>query len=139
MKRRNYITKLMSSTVELDESTVLYHPSVREAKYYFGLLNKYLFQNKLTAGKIRITKLRGCWGWFVGWDDGFEIKMTDKYPSVRVFIMALAHEMVHQYQWEVDGIEDLKQGKTPNISHGPGFYAWKDTLSEFNIPLKIRY
>lgn len=139
MKRRDPITKLMSSNVELEDSSSLYYPSLKEAKFYFNLLNRYLFQNKLTSGKIKVAKLRGCWGWFVGHENEFEIVMTDKYPSIKVFIMGLAHEMVHQYQWEILGAEKIKEGKIPNINHGPAFYAWKKNLSKFNIPLKIRY
>jgi hypothetical protein len=50
--------------------------------------------------------------------------------------MAVAHEMVHQYQWDIESKRRVRQGMGSIMSHGPTFYAWRDKLKKHGIPLK---
>ena len=50
-------------------------------------------------------------------------------PEVpRQFIEVLAHEMVHQYQVEVQN----------RIDHGKTFWAWREKFSKYNIRLRLQ-
>ena len=55
------------------------------------------------------------------------IRIRKTLPSAKKFIEIMAHEMVHQYEWERQGI----------MTHGKNFFAWKDKLAEKGIPLSI--
>jgi hypothetical protein len=54
-------------------------------------------------------------------------------------ITVLAHEMVHQYQWDIYSVKRERQGLTNIMSHGPSFFEWKDRLAEFAIDLRTAY
>jgi len=58
------------------------------------------------------------------------------YTYNQWFITTLAHEMCHQYQWDVQGIERRKIGKEPIMSHGPSFFELRDKLKKHGISLK---
>ena len=64
------------------------------------------------------------------------IRVSDKWFCKQWLITTLAHEMVHQYQWDIQGRERIKNGKEPFISHGPTFFQFRDKLAENNISLK---
>jgi len=50
----------------------------------------------------------------------------------------MAHEMVHQFQWDVLSNERQSQGLDPIMSHGPSFFAWREPLAEYDIPLSTK-
>jgi len=54
------------------------------------------------------------------------IRLQRKHSTPKKFIDTMAHEMCHQYEWEIIGGE---------MSHGKTFYMWKDKLAEKGIPL----
>lgn len=140
MTSRKSIIKLMTAKSDFLESEGDYVPTLKDTKFYYSILNRFLFENKLTQPKFKIFRLRGSWGYFLGMKeeediDEFEIVMTNRFPSIRTFIIALAHEMVHQHQWEILGKIDVKKGKSPNINHGPTFFCWREKFSTLNIPL----
>ena len=67
------------------------------------------------------------------------IELHCKFPTWKEFIETLAHEMVHQWQWEVLSPQRYEEGKTPIMSHGPSFYAWRKPLHKYLIPLTRAY
>ena len=68
------------------------------------------------------------------WLDEFEI--TQNHFCKQWLIMVLAHEMAHQYQWDVLGVKRMKKGLEPIMSHGPTFYIHRKKFLKHNIPLK---
>jgi hypothetical protein len=60
----------------------------------------------------------------------------DKWYCKQWLITVLAHEMCHQYQWDIQGMERLKRGKQPLMSHGPSFFVFRDKLKKHGISLK---
>ena len=60
----------------------------------------------------------------------------DKWYCKQWLITVLAHEMCHQYQWDVQGPKRLKAGKEPMLSHGPSFFVFRDKLAKHGIALK---
>lgn len=114
----------------------LYRPSLREVRSIYRLLNKYVFDNKLTMPPIEIGVCRKYWGMCSG-SFGFtkkgtkcRIRLMDKWFCVQWLVTTLAHEMVHQYEWDI-----LQK----NMTHRQSFFMWKDKLDKFNIGLKTYY
>jgi hypothetical protein len=67
------------------------------------------------------------------------ISLKDKWYCKQWLVMTLAHEMCHQYQWDILSFKRLKQGKTPLMSHGSSFFLFRDKLSKCGIPLRRTY
>ena len=48
----------------------------------------------------------------------------------------LAHEMAHQYQWDIDGVKRIKRGWEPLMSHGPSFFKHRKSINKYGLVLK---
>jgi hypothetical protein len=66
-----------------------------------------------------------------------EIKLSDKWYCAQWMVAVLAHEMVHQYQWEILGKNMEGRIKWYVMNHGPSFYEWRDAMAEYQIPLNL--
>jgi len=120
-----------------------FKPCGEYAQETYSLLNRYIFDNGLDPAQLEIKRTRGYWGMCVGTtdiiNDSFyveKIVLSSRFAFKAQFIATLAHEMVHQFQWDVLSNERWGQGKQPIMSHGPSFFAWREPLSEYFIPLK---
>jgi len=60
----------------------------------------------------------------------------DKWFCKQWLITVLAHEMCHQYQWDVLGYKRVKAGQKPIMSHGPSFFIFREKLAMHGIPLR---
>ena len=143
MARRNPILKIMESELpEHSEIKLGYRPTLREAKHYYKLLNRYIFGNQLTPTKIKIGRMRECWGYCDDCssspsDPKTQIHLTTKFPCLQFFIAVLAHEMIHQYQWEVEGPERALKGRRHMFGHGKSFFRWRRKFKKLGIPLSV--
>jgi len=125
----------------------IYRPSIREARSVYRLLNQELFKNQLVIPKIILQeRLMGYWGECIGDHSTFSEKrsrckiiMSSSWFCKQWFIMCLAHEMVHQYQWDIWSKIREKNGKESLMSHGPSFYLFRNRFAKANIPLKDAY
>ena len=114
-----------------------YRPTVGQAYYYFRLLNHLVFDDQLSQPKIFIRRLHKVWGYCRGQRDfTCHIHLTDRYYCRQWFLTVLAHEMCHQYQWQVLGQQRIVEGREPVMSHGPNFFLFKERLRRYSIPLK---
>lgn len=110
-----------------------YRPTLREVKEIYKLLNKYVFNNQLTMPPIEIGVRRTCWGYCEGLPfptkrgTKCRIKLVDKWFCIQWLVTTLAHEMVHQYEWDI-----LEK----NMTHRQSFFMWREQLDKFNIDLK---
>lgn len=110
-----------------------YRPSLREVKHIYKLLNKYVFNNKLVMPPLQIGICRTYWGMCVGLHQSTKkgtyckIRLMDKWFCVQWLVTTLAHEMVHQYEWDV-----LRK----KMTHRQSFFMWRDVLAKYNIDLK---
>ena len=92
--------------------------------------------NQLTRPPIEIGICRKYWGICIG--EEFQtkpgthsrIRIMDKYFCVQWFVTTLAHEMVHQYEWDI---------QCKDMTHRQSFFAWKEQLAKFNIDLKTSH
>lgn len=121
-----------------------YKPSHREVVALYRILNIEVFDGKLKMPKIHLkTRLREAWGICEGKDLSFSntksrcvIYLTNKWYCKQWLITTLAHEMVHQYQWDIYSQIRDKRGKESLMSHGPSFYIFRKRLKKHGIPLK---
>lgn len=125
-----------------EQKKLPFRPSQREVYRIYDLLNEQVFRGQLCRPEIKLGRLRRAWGWCQGHDIPFKngsyckIRLSDKWYCIQWFIITLAHEMSHQYQWDVLGPKRIQQGKDFLMSHGPTFFQHRDRLKKHNIPIK---
>ena len=129
-----------------EQRRLLFRPNLRFANHVYELVNYYVFDNELTKPKIELkSHCRKYWGICYGATDKdytgsyCRINLMDKWFCPQWFITTLAHEMVHQYQWDILGPEREKDGKDWLMSHGPSFYQFKPHLHVHDISLKTAH
>lgn len=134
-------TPLPSKTVQ---RRLPYRPKLSEVIYTYNILNRYVFDNKLVRPTIVTKTLRKAWGVCYGLAEldystgsNCRIQINDKWFSTQWMVTTLAHEMCHQYQWDVLGPIREDEGKEWLMSHGPTFHEHKDRLAYYDVPLKV--
>lgn len=121
-----------------------YRTDYHEVVALYRLINRQIFNNKLEMPVIEVVpRCRKYWGMCFG---GIEkpsyrrsyckIRLMDKWFCRQWLITTLAHEMCHQYQWDIEGEKRLKEGKDRLMSHGPTFFQFRDKLKKHGISLK---
>lgn len=128
------------------QKRLLFRPLQSEVEHVYYLLNRDVFGGKLTTPEIQLKpKLRRYWGMCIG--EHFvqktgsfcKVELLDKWTSPQWLVMILAHEMCHQYQWDIIGEERISQKKEKLMSHGPSFFQFRERLADLDIPLRRRY
>lgn len=129
-----------------DQKRLVYRPSKNEVHHVFELLNFYVFKNHLRTPSIHVLpRRRKYWGMCLGSYNRYstgshcEIELMDKWYCPQWMVATLAHEMCHQYQWDITGPERERQGYDPIMSHGPTFFQHKERLDKHYIPLKTAH
>lgn len=123
---------------------ISYYTNIREVKALYRLINATIFNDRLVMPKIYVRpRLQGMWGQCYGADTMYQknksrcvILLADRWYCRQWLIMGLAHEMVHQYQWDIYSKTRARKGLEPIMSHGPSFYIWRRKLKKYGIPLK---
>jgi hypothetical protein len=129
------------------QKRLCYRTDHDEVVKLYRILNKHVFNNKLIMPEIEVVgRCRKYWGMCYGslqmptkTKSFCKIRMMDKWYSRQWLIIVLAHEMCHQYQWDVEGLKRLNKGLEPIMSHGPSFFIFRDKLKKLGIPLKSAY
>jgi hypothetical protein len=122
-----------------------FRPGLENVKYAYNIINKYVFDNQLTRPEIQLGTLRKSWGWCIGGTEPEPsgsycvIRLYDKWFCPQWFMNTLAHEMVHQWQWDVEGPEREEIGHEALMSHGPSFFIWKERFEEYDLRLKTAF
>ncbi len=135
MARPNPLRRLMKTplpSIQLQRQKP-YRPNIREVREIYDLINRYVFRNQLVRPPILLGPWKGYWGMCLGSiypvkrGTRCTIKLVDRYFCVQWFVSTLAHEMVHQYEWDILEKE---------MTHRQSFFDWKDMLEYYDIPLK---
>lgn len=148
MARPNPIRRIMdqplpSITYQRRKS---FRPELPDIIYAYNIINKYVFENTLVRPEISQGTIHKMWG-YCQWNDTEQptgsyctIRLMDKWFCPQWFMNTLAHEMVHQYQWDIDRFESGKDNIQFNSGgHGPTFYMWRDRFKFYNLNLKISF
>lgn len=129
-----------------DQKRLRFRPSERQVHHIYELLNYHVFGNQLRKPKIQIAaRRRKYWGMCIGnthvqrTGSYCSIELMDKWISIQWMIATIAHEMAHQYQWDIIGPERHDEGKDFLMSHGPSFFMFRERLEHFYIPLKTAH
>ena len=118
-----------------------YRPTEQEINRIYSLINRAVFDGVMRRPGIVTGREVDALGWCIGLKpprsrrSGCVIRLTDKWFSVHWLIFVLAHEMCHQYQWDILGPERQARGQQPLMSHGPSFFQHRLRLAELGIPL----
>lgn len=148
MARPNPIRAIMESSLPsiTYQRRKLFRPSYADIKYVYKIVNRYCFDNRLRMPEIEQRQLRGVWG-FCQWENEEQnngshcyINIVDKWFCAQWFVQTLAHEMAHQYQWDIHRWE-YYNGKMPTDGggHGPSFFMWRDRFAHYGLDLKIAH
>lgn len=121
-----------------------YRTNIDEVSYLYNVINKHIFDEQLSMPLINIkSHCRKLWGKCYGnvnkvqgTNSYCDMLLMDKWYCRQWLIMILAHEMMHQYQWDILGEDRIKIGKEKLIGHGPSFFILKSKYHEHGIPLK---
>jgi len=112
-----------------------YRPTQQKVAYTYNMLNKILFKGRLVRPNIELYRQQQCWGWANLLDNHrVHMGLSNRYPCEQFFVGVLAHEMIHQWQWEVDAVKRIKQGLRTQTCHGENFQIWKDKFDSLEIP-----
>ena len=114
-----------------------YKTTYKDIKKYFKLINKAVFENKLSPfNEILIKKIydskRKCYGQVVAWEwkrkgtRVYHLEMLPSYRNKKEFVDTLGHEMVHLYQM-------ANVGDTGN--HNKLFYSFRPKLNAIGLDL----
>ena len=125
-----------------------FKPTVALANNWFHILNRGMFNSKLSMCPIYVKKLHHDWGRCIAdWDNRqcrkgtfdqrvipyekadvfFRLELHCKFPTWKDFIETLAHEMVHLYQMTVM--------KDPYSNHNANFYSFRKTFKQTGLKL----
>lgn len=101
-------------------------------------INNAVFGGVLVMPKIivRDYKKRQIWGECEGWQRAHRwgppytkvIRIQRHFPNLKTLIKVVAHEMVHQYEWDFYNV--MTHGQTT-------FFAWEEKLRSKGIRLSI--
>lgn len=128
-----------------------FKPTVAQAQSWFNILNRGLFNSRLTLPEIKLRRLTDCYGQCICiWDARkvksvnqraipvdkiphpeieFRIELLKKYDTWKDFIETLAHEMVHLYQMTID--RDIYS------NHNANFYRWRNRFKSLGLGLSF--
>ena len=111
--------KLHLKKYKADENFVITESLVA---YWCRVINRAVFQGKVDVHKIQIRGMRKFWGECDGWTIGINEQITNR----ELLISTIAHEMVHQWQWDNFG----------KMNHADTYLEWKKKFKkEFKIDL----
>jgi hypothetical protein len=139
------LTELMNETLPSlsFQKRRKYKTNIYEVRKIYKLINNEIFNDKLPMAKLIVKKrMDDAWGKCYGIKtptlnkSGVELVFCQNWYCKQWLIMTIAHEMCHQYQWDIIGYQRLKKNLKPLISHGPTFYQHRKKLFKRGIPLK---
>jgi hypothetical protein len=126
-------SKLLKVMNETTESKEVFTPTEKDVIKWFRIINREIFNNELPMfKKIDIRRRHKVWGEVEAHENKNKkrycnVSFHDKMFSKQHFIKILAHEMIHNYQWTIDNLD--------NMYHNDSFFRWNLVMSKFGITL----
>lgn len=147
MARPNPIIRLMNQPLPsiTFQKRKQYKPDLDEVHYIYDKVNQYVFHNELARPPIRLGKYKSFWGECTGHDDFTNpgtyctIKLASNWFCVQWLVTTIAHEMAHQYEWDVIGDYHEEIGQDRRMTHRQAFFIHRARMSEYNISLKMAH
>lgn len=144
MARPNPIRAMMQMPLPslTEQRRKSYRPSIDEINYTYNVLNRYIFDNELKRPPIALGQFKGFWGECTGHEEFTNrgtyctIKLSDKWFCVQWMVTTVAHEMAHQYEWDVVGEYYESRGKERRMTHHSAFFLCRERMAHYGIDLK---
>ncbi len=100
----------------------------RIVRYWWGVCNIALFNGKIHPPTEIVTKpLEDCYGFIEAINHNVRITISSNEGTRELFLTALVHEMVHQWEHETYG----------RMGHGKRFYAWRSRIKKIGLDLEL--
>ena len=125
----------------------VYRTCENEINVLFDELNFLIFDYKLPIPQFKfIKRLVKFWGVCESTDhipnidsnnSDCIIHISEKWYCRQWLITHFAHEMVHQYQWDIHRFDYGMP--TDSGAHGPSFFAWRDRFEFYGLNLKTAH
>jgi hypothetical protein len=116
--KSNRVKKLLKA--ETTSHDAQYDTTTEDCERWFDVLNEELFDNELPRVPFQFKWLRVCWAYYEYFprssDSAEKIIMHKRYPSKRLFVECLAHEMIHHWQYQKLGWR--------KVDHAEEFLDW---------------
>lgn len=135
-KKRIQLHKLVQQAERLGQRNPL-RARKSQLESIYDSINRAVFNGVLERPRFILRSQDSnkwdCWGeieiGYRGHRHGprrtFAIRFARKFPNMKFMINTVAHEMVHQWEWERNG----------RCDHGQNFYAWNERLSNRGLRL----
>lgn len=148
MARPNPIRALMAQPLPsiTYQRRKYFRPDHHDINYAYKIINKYVFNNALRKPEIIVKQLPKQWGnclWNAEKQSSGSyctITLVPNWFCAQWFMNTLAHEMVHQYQWDIYRFDHLDYYGRPMYensgAHGPSFFEWRDQFEYYGLYLK---
>lgn len=132
MSQRIQLHKLVQQAERLGRRHRI-RPRHDQLERIYDSINRAVFAGALERPPIRLSSSREYWGEIEVGCRGHRhgprhtlcMRFAREFPSMKTMINTVAHEMVHQWEWE----------RNNNLTHGQAFYAWNDRLSNRGLRL----
>jgi hypothetical protein len=112
-----------------EHERIEYESTVEDCQFWFDVLNSELFNKELPRVPFRFKRLRKCWAYYEYFprkpNISEKIIMNERYPSHKLFVECLAHEMVHHWQY-------MKLGWR-KVDHGDEFQDWCNRAKQIGL------
>jgi len=147
MARPNPIRAMMQAPLPslTEQRRMSFRPTIDEINYTYNILNRYIFDNELKRPPIELGAWKGYWGECTGHDEFTNkgtyctMKLSDKWFCVQWMVTTLAHEMAHQYEWDIVGEYYESRGKERRMTHHSAFFLFRDQMAYYGIDLKTAH
>jgi len=101
----------------------------------YDSINRAVFGSSLTRPRLIINDYPDMWGECRGARRGHRhgehyvkcIRINRNWPNMKKLINVVAHEMVHQWEWERLG----------SMDHGANFWSWQERLNNRGLKLYV--
>jgi hypothetical protein len=126
----------------------LFRPGPADITYAYNILNRHVFRNQLRNPGVATGRLNHSWGtcqWNFKEQQGSycNIWLADKWFCPQWFMNTLAHEMIHQWQWDIYRWEHHetygREIPMDSGAHGPSFFAWREEFAYYGLCLKTGF
>jgi hypothetical protein len=151
MARPNPVRNIMQAPLpsRTYQRRKLFRPDDDSINYAYNILNRYIFDRQLRQPEIVTGRLNAAWG-VCSWSSQqqasgshCDIWLSNKWYCPQWFMNVLAHEMAHQYQWDVYRWEYQSQYGCrmydDSAGHGPSFFMWRDRFAHYGLTLKTSF
>jgi len=132
MAKRVQLHKLVQQAERLGSHNPI-RPCRAQLESIYDSINRAVFAGALNRPKFKLSSDPSFWGEIeVGhkinrWGERQTIciRFAREFPSMKSMINTMAHEMVHQWEWE----------RNDNFTHGQAFYAWNERLADRGLKI----